>query len=210
MPPQRRRRPGGPARDAQVDAARLGGGRAGRDVAGGTPQAIHDAPPGAIARVLVDGRNVQHALARDRGSSLPTAALAARLRATFPPPIEVELILDGHPGRSPQGRISPGFSVVFTKGATADDVIGHRVSEAFRDLGPVDAWSVLVVTDDRQVRAHARRNGVRAEGTAWLGDRLRGGASSGIGLARAPRPRDAPGAPRSTGAGPEASRGSSG
>src|SRR5690349_14568030 len=106
----------------------------------------------AIARVLVDGRNVQHALARDRGSSLPAAALIARLRAAFPPPIEVELILDGHPGRSPQGRVAPGMSVVFTKSASADFVIGIRVTEAFRTLGPVDAWSVLVVTDDREVR----------------------------------------------------------
>jgi hypothetical protein len=142
---------------------------------------------GAIARVLIDGRNVQHALARDRGSSLPTAALVARLRAAFSPPTEVELILDGHAGRSPQGRISPGLTVVFTKGATADEVIGNRASEAFRALGPIDAWSVLVVTDDRQVRDHARRNGVRVEGTAWLGDRLRGGAATGVGLARPPR-----------------------
>ena len=142
---------------------------------------------GAIARVLVDGRNVQHALARDRGSSLPTAALVARLRAAFPPGTEVELILDGHAGRSPQGRISPGLTVVFTKGATADEVIGYRASEAFRALGPIDAWSILVVTDDRQVRDHARRNGVRVEGTAWLGDRLRGGAATGVGLPRPPR-----------------------
>ena len=140
----------------------------------------------AIARVLVDGRNVQHALARDRGSSLPAAALIARLRAAFPPPVEVELILDGHPGRSPQGRVAPGMSVVFTKSASADYVIGIRVSEAFRTLGPVDAWSVLVVTDDREVRDHARRNGIRVEGTAWLGDRFRG-AATGVGHARAPR-----------------------
>lgn len=141
----------------------------------------------AIARVLVDGRNVQHALARGTGSSLPTAALVARLRAAFSPPTEVELILDGHAGGSPQGRVSPGLTVVFTKGWTADQVIGERVSEAFRTLGPVDAWAVLVVTDDREVRDHARRNGVRVESTAWLGQRLRGGAAAGVGHARAPR-----------------------
>ena len=142
---------------------------------------------GPLARVLVDGRNVQHALARGTGSSLPTAALVARLRATFSPPTAVELILDGHAGGSPQGRVAPGFSVVFTKGRTADEVIGERVSEAFQALGPVDAWMVVVVTDDREVRDHARRNGVRVEGTTWLRDRLGGGAASGVGRARAPR-----------------------
>jgi hypothetical protein len=98
--------------------------------------------------------------------------------------------------------MAPGLTVVFTKGFSADEVIGERVSEAFRALGPVEAWSVVVVTDDREVRAHARYNGVRVEGTAWLGDRLRGGAASGVGLSRAPR---APGRP-----GPDAPRGSSG
>jgi hypothetical protein len=130
---------------------------------------------------------VQHALARDRGSSLPTAALVARLRAAFSPPTEVELILDGHAARSPQGKVAPGLSVVFTKGLTADQVIGERVSEAFRTLGPVDSFSVLVVTDDREVRSHARHNGVRVESTAWLGDRLGGGAATGVGLPRPPR-----------------------
>jgi hypothetical protein len=159
-------------------------------------------PPGTIAKVFIDGRNVQHALARDRGSSLPTAALVARLRAAFSPPTEVELILDGHAGRSPQGRMAPGLTVAFTKGFTADEVIGARVSEAFRAMGPIEAWSVVVVTDDREVRAHARANGVRVEGTAWLGDRLRGGAATGVGL---PRPPRVPGRP-----GPDASRRSSG
>ena len=70
--------------------------------------------------------------------------------------------------------MAPGLAVVFSKGATADEIIGSRVSEAFRDLGPVDAWSVAVVTDDREVRDHARRNGIRVEGTAWLGERIRG------------------------------------
>ena len=197
MPPQRRRRPGGPpgALDLTTESRASGW----FPTAAPSPPTT---PPGTITRVLIDGRNVQHALARDRGSSLPTAALVARLRAAFSPPTEVELILDGHAGRSPQGRMAPGLTVVFTKGFSADEVIGQRVSEAFRALGPVEAWSVVVVTDDREVRAHARAGGVRVEGTAWLGDRLRGGAASGVGLPRPPRP---PGRP-----GPDAPRGSSG
>ncbi len=206
MPPQRRRRPGGLPGAAPIDARASGWfanpTAAGPVPANAPPGATPVIPPGTITRVLIDGRNVQHALARDRGSSLPTAALVARLRAAFARPTEVELILDGHAGRSPQGKMAPGLTVVFTKGFSADQVIGERVSEAFRALGPVEAWSVVVVTDDREVRAHARYNGVRVEGTAWLGDRLRGGAASGVGLPRAPR---APGRP-----GPDAPRGSSG
>jgi len=128
-----------------------------------------------VARVLIDGRNVQRAL--ERGSapgSVPTAALVARLRAAFSLPTEVELILDGHPGRTPTGRIAPGFGVTFSRGATADAVIADRAAEALRSLGPAGAWSVLVVSDDREVRDHARRHGVRVEGTAWLGARLAG------------------------------------
>jgi hypothetical protein len=136
---------------------------------------------------------VQHALARAAGAAdLPTAALVARLRAAFAPPTEVELILDGHSGGSPFGRVSPGLHVVFTRGATADHVIGERVTEAFRSHGAVAAWSVLVVTDDREVRDHARRSGVRVEGTAWLVERLGRGAfgrPSGASIGNAaPRP----------------------
>ena len=123
--------------------------------------------------MLVDGRNVQGAVERGAGpGSMPTGTLISRLRAAFPPPIEVELILDGHRGASPSGRIARGLSVAFTRDLTADQVIGGRVSEALRALGPAGAWSVVVVTDDREVRDHARRNGARVEGTAWIADRL--------------------------------------
>jgi YacP-like NYN domain len=123
-------------------------------------------------RILIDGRNVQHALARGSAASLPTVALVARLRAAFAPPIEVELILDGHPGGSPSGRLAPGFSVSYSRHATADEIIGDRVAEALLALGPVGAWSVIVVSDDREVRDHARRNGARVEGTQWLARQL--------------------------------------
>ena len=127
--------------------------------------------------------------------ALPTVALIARLRAAFSLPTEVELILDGHSGGGPSGRLAPGFSVSFSRHATADEVIGDRVDEALVALGPAGAWSVVVVTDDREVRDHARRNGARVEGTAWLAQRL--GAPAGrparagtaIGQGRPPRSR---------------------
>jgi hypothetical protein len=193
MPPRRRTRPGAPLRAVGPEARRSPSprpalGASGARGAGGARGALAGEP----VRVLVDGRNVQHALAREIGSSLPTAALVAMLRAAFSPATKVELILDGHPSRGPQGRVAPGLTVVFSKGVTADDVIGSRVSEAFRDLGPVDAWSIVVVTDDHQVRDHARRNGIRVEGTVWVAERLRaargrGTAGTGVGNARPPR-----------------------
>ncbi|HTK45767.1 MAG TPA: NYN domain-containing protein [Patescibacteria group bacterium] len=139
---------------------------------------------------------MQHALARDSGgSALPTSALVARLRAAFSPPTEVELILDGHSGGGPSGRLAAGFTVTFSRHASADAVIGDRVTEALRALGPAGAWSVVVVTNDREVRDHARRNGARVEGSAWLADRLAsrgsppGRAGTGIGQSRPPRSR---------------------
>ena len=126
-------------------------------------------PSGIVRRVIVDGRNVQRALERAAGpGSLPTSALVARLRAAFAPPIEVELVLDGHAGPTPTGRIAPGFSVVFSRHVSADAVIAERVADALKWLGPVDVDSVLVVSDDREVAGHARRNGARVQGTAWL------------------------------------------
>jgi len=170
VPARRRRLPGGSARRARPSVRATGAGN----------------------RILIDGRNVQHALARapssGAASPLPTAALIARLRAAFSPPTEVELILDGHPGGGPIGRLAPGLSVSYSRHATADQVIGDRVAEALLALGPAGAWSVVVVSDDREVRDHARRNGARVEGTAWLADRLAGRTSEPGGVGRRPRP----------------------
>jgi hypothetical protein len=152
-----------------------------------------DSPFGAT-RILIDGRNVQRALERGAApGSMPTATLIARLRAAFAPPTEVELILDGHAGPTPTGRIAPSFSVVFGRGVSADHVIAERVVEAFRALGPVDSDSVLVVSDDREVKAQALRNGCRVQGTAWLAGHLAaravaaGARGTSIGQGRPPR-----------------------
>jgi YacP-like NYN domain len=165
----------------------------GRRAAANVTGAATRAGPSEVVRVLVDGRNVQRAM--ERGSSpgaVPTRTLIAGLRAAFPPPTEVELFLDGHRAGSPAGKVAPGLSVQFTRDASADAAIGARVAEAFRALGPARAWSIVVVTDDREVRDHARRHGVRVEGTAWLADRLAASErrGTGIGHGRAPRPRN--------------------
>jgi predicted RNA-binding protein with PIN domain len=176
VPPRRRHR------NQQGGAAPVG-------IRGARPGFAATAAPAAGARLLVDGRNVQRAL--ERGSapgSLPTASLIALLRAAFPD-TELELVLDGHARGSPTGRIAPGFSVAYSRHATADQVIGDRVVEALRQLGPAGAWSVTVVSDDREVRDHALRNGARVESTAWLAERVAalGRRGTGIGHGKAPR-----------------------
>jgi hypothetical protein len=192
-------RPGGASRPSGASRssapARPGGSKL---YATAQPGPLRTDSPFGASRILIDGRNVQRALERGSAAgSLPTAILIARLRAAFAPPTEVELILDGHAGPTPTGRIAPGFSVVFGRGVSADHVIAERVVEAFRALGPVEADTVTVVSDDREVRAQALRNGVRVQGTAWLAGHLaardaapsRAGASIGHGRApRQPRP----------------------
>jgi hypothetical protein len=175
VPPRRRHRnPGAPAPIGIRDPRR---------------SRENDTARGSGARLLIDGRNVQRAL--ERGSapgSLPTTSLIALLRAAFPE-TELELVLDGHARGSPTGPVAPRFRVSYSRHATADQVIGDRVVEALRQLGPAGAWSVTVVSDDREVRDHALRNGARVEGTAWLAERMAafGGRGGGIGHGRAPR-----------------------
>jgi hypothetical protein len=193
-----------PSRRRNVPGSALGGrgGGAGRPSlhAATQPGPLRRDSPFGATRILIDGRNVQRALERGAApGSMPTATLVARLRAAFAPPTEVELILDGHAGPTPTGRVAPGFSVVFGRGVSADHVIGERVVEAFRALGPVDSDSVLVVSDDREVRAQALRNGCRVQGTAWLAGHLaaravaEGARGASIGHGRPPR---TPGDPR--------------
>jgi hypothetical protein len=141
-----------------------------------------------VDRVLVDGRNVQGAMRRGMaGDRLPETALVSRLRAALAG-LEVMLILDGHPGGGPQGRIAPGFRVEYGRGRDADSVIGDLVADGARELGPAGADAILVVTDDRAVQDHARRHGARVAGTAWLLDRVDRAA-------RAPATGGGPGGP---------------
>ena len=173
----------------------------------------------------MDGRNVQRGLERGSAAgSLPTPSLIALLRAAFPD-TELELVLDGHARGSPTGRVAPRLSVTYSRHATADQVIGDRVVEALRELGPAGAWVVTVVSDDSEVRDHALRNGARVEGTTWLAERVAalGRRGTGFGHGRAPAsprgrapasphgrapasPRPTPGSPRPTDASPRGPR----
>jgi hypothetical protein len=183
VPPRRRHR----TRDGLTAPISVPPGGRAREGSPSTGAGPTSSPGGA--RLLVDGRNVQRALERGAApGSLPTSSLIALLRAAFPG-IELELIFDGHASGSPTGRIAPGFSVTYSRHATADRVIGDRVAEALAQLGPAGAWSVTVVSDDREVRDQALRNGARVEGTAWLAGRVGalGQRGTAIGHGRSPR-----------------------
>jgi hypothetical protein len=131
-----------------------------------------------VELVIVDGRNLQGALARESRGTLPTNALIAQVRAALPPSVTTRLILDGH--GSPSGRVSPRFEVLFSRARSADDVIAEDVAGRRDAVGPAATWGVLVVTDDRGLRDRVRRMGVDVEGTAWLASLL-GRTASGTG-----------------------------
>ena len=104
MPSRRRNVPGGAL------GSRTGQGSRPNLYAATQPGPLRRDLPFGATRILIDGRNVQRALERGAATgSMPTATLVARLRAAFAPPTEVELILDGHAGPTPTGRIAPGL-----------------------------------------------------------------------------------------------------
>lgn len=144
-------------------------------------------------RLLVDGTNVLHRLARTAGGA-PPAALIGRLRGVIPAGIGIELVFDGPSEAGLRGeRIAAGTIVRFGGPRTADAVIVGLVDEARRVAGPAATGRLLVVTDDRELRFAVRRGGARTVGVAWLLGRLGSGrtASASIANARPPRSPDA-------------------
>lgn len=132
--------------------------------------------PGEIRRILIDGRNVQAALARANGAgSLPTSVFTSQVLAAVPADAVTALLLDGYPSGGVVGRVGPRLRVEFTKGRSADQRIAQLVEQAALELGPIGVDGVLVVSDDREVGDQARLHGARCVGTAWLTGRIRGG-----------------------------------
>jgi hypothetical protein len=135
-------------------------------------------PLTGVTRVVVDGTNVLHALARGPERQ-PPAALIGRLRASVPAEIRIELVFDGPPERGLAGtRIAHGVSVRYGGRFPADAVIVTLVEEVGIAAGarpgePSPATdALLVVTDDRDLRHAVGRRGARTAGSAWLIRRL--------------------------------------
>jgi len=149
-------------------ANRSGGGGAGRD------------PLAGVERLLIDGSNLLHRMARDRSSAgpRPPAALIGRLRAAIPAATRIELLLDGAPEHGLAGvRIANGLTVRHSGRDSADYLLDRLVADAIGSGGTAEAAaqvadSLLVVTDDRELSDRIRRRGARVAGATWLIGRL--------------------------------------
>ena len=146
-------------------------------------------PLAATRRLLVDGTNLLHALSKT-STAAPPAALIGRLRGAIPAATTIELVFDGPPERGLRNeRIAAGVMVRYSGGRTADDVILAMIDDV-RSLDGADGTAtLLVVTDDRDLRHGARLRGARTAGSAWLLGRLDAGrlASPSIGNPRPAR-----------------------
>jgi hypothetical protein len=129
-------------------------------------------PLSGTDRLIVDGSNLLHALARQRGPA-PQAALIGRLRAAIPAPIGVELVFDGAPEAGLRGeRIATGLILRHAGRRSADEVIVGLVDQARAAAGVGAAAGLLIVTDDRDLRISLQAKGARTAGTPWLLGRL--------------------------------------
>jgi hypothetical protein len=147
-------------------------------------------PLAATQRLLVDGTNLLYSLSRNGGAA-PPAALIGRLRAVVPANVAIELIFDGPPERGLRGeRIAAGTSVRYGGPRTADAVILALIDDVRLVDGPDGTATLLIVTDDRDLRHGARMRGARTARAAWLLGRLGSGrlSSASIGNPRPPRP----------------------
>ncbi|HEX7223159.1 MAG TPA: NYN domain-containing protein [Candidatus Limnocylindrales bacterium] len=151
-------------------------------------------PLEGVSRLLVDGTNLLHALRRGAGAdAAPPAALIGRLRGAIQPETQITLVFDGPPDRGTRGeRIAAGVTVQYSGRYTADTILVTLVEDATMGAeNPAQAGdSILVVTDDRDLRLALRRRGARTAGTQWLLGRLERPrlAAPSIGNARPPAP----------------------
>jgi predicted RNA-binding protein with PIN domain len=170
-------------------------------------------PLTGVTRLLVDGTNLLHALARRAGGRdgdrQPPAALVGRLRAAIPPETAIELVFDGPAERGLRNeRIAHGVSVRYGGRHTADAILITLVEDVAVAGGARPGGrspstdALLVVSDDRDLRAAVGRRGARTAGALWLLRRMERPRlmSPSAGNARPPAPpRVAQPAPGETG-----------
>lgn len=149
-------------------------------------------PLAATTRLIVDGTNLLHALSRGP-EPMPPAALVGRLRGIVPGDVSIELVFDGPPERGLRGeRIAAGVRVRYSGARSADSVILSLVEDVAAAEGSAAAGTILVVTDDRDLRNRLRMRGARSAGAPWLLGRLDRGrlSSPAAGNARPPAPTE--------------------
>jgi predicted RNA-binding protein with PIN domain len=149
-------------------------------------------PLANTSRLIVDGSNLLHALSRG-DQPQPPATLIGRLRAMIPAGTAIELVFDGPPERGIRGeRIASGVRVRYSGGRTADWVILSLADDVRASAGPEATDELLVVTDDRDLRARLRTKGARTAGAAWLIGRLDRGRLSAPATGNPRPPRGEP------------------
>jgi hypothetical protein len=156
------------------------------------PQPDRD-PLAATRRLLIDGNNLLHAISKASGGTgaAPPAALVGRLRGAIPAAVTIELVFDGPAERGLRNeRIATGLVVRYSGARTADSLILTMVEDVRMLEGAEGTATLLVVTDDRDLRHGSRLRGARTAGSAWLLGRLGSGrlASPSVGNPRPPRP----------------------
>jgi hypothetical protein len=127
-------------------------------------------PLAGVERLIVDGTNLLHRLART--GAAPPAAAIGRLRAAIPATAGIVLVFDGPPGPGGgRGKVAQGMTVRYAGHRSADTVI-HEDVEVTALSGPDRAARLLVVTDDQALRRIVTRAGARTADLGWLIGRL--------------------------------------
>ncbi len=159
----------------------------------------HPPPPArdpleGVERLLVDGNNLLHALRRGLGGG-PAAAVVGRLRAAVPATVSIEIVFDGPPEPGSSGRVASGVRVRYSGTRSADAVLVSMVDVAEPPAPGADP-TILVCTDDTELRHVLRRHGAGTVGTGWLIRRLDRArlAAPSVGAGR-PRPTAGPTGP---------------
>jgi len=133
-------------------------------------------PLAGTTKLFVDGTNLLYALTRGpAGERQPPAAVIGRLRAAIPAETKITLVFDGPSEPGVRGeRIAGGLTVRYSGRRSADELLLQLVDDAatWSEAEGPGAADVLVVTDDRALRAALHRRGARTAGTAWLNGRL--------------------------------------
>jgi hypothetical protein len=134
-------------------------------------------PPGSrspfdgTTRLIVDGTNLLYRIGGG-GRAAPPAAVIGRLRAAVPRAVGIDLVFDGI-GHGVFGRLAEGMYVRYSGRKSGDDVILDLTSEAAMMAGgAAGADGVLVVTNDRDLRARVVAKGSRTLPLQWLIERM--------------------------------------
>ncbi len=121
-------------------------------------------------RLIVDGTNLLYRLGS--GTAAPAAAIIGRLRAAIPAAITIDIVFDGI-GHGVKGRVAQGMFVRYAGRHSADEMIlGLTAAGAEADGGQAAAARMLVVTNDRELRARLQLQGVRSMPVVWLTNRF--------------------------------------